>query len=62
MIRALPVIGADSPLRDALRQMQTTGAHLAQAWTAEDTLAGLVMLEDAVEELVGEITDATQRP
>ena len=62
VIRALPVIGADSPLRDALRQMQTTGAHLAQARGADDTLAGLVMLEDAVEELVGEVTDATQRP
>lgn len=62
VIRALPVVDADSPLRDALRQMQTTGAHLARARAADDTLAGLVMLEDAVEELVGEVTDATQRP
>ena len=62
LVRPLPRVAADSPLHEALHQMRTTGAHLAGVLAADGSLAGVVMLEDAVEELVGEVTDATQRP
>jgi CBS domain containing-hemolysin-like protein len=61
VVRALPEVGADTPLRLALRQMQTTGAHLTRVTDGSGRLIGVAMLEDALEELVGEITDATQR-
>ncbi|HEY6746877.1 MAG TPA: CNNM domain-containing protein [Mycobacteriales bacterium] len=61
VIRALPAVGADSSLRAALQQMQTTGAHLIRVVDAAGALLGVVMLEDALEELVGEITDANRR-
>jgi CBS domain containing-hemolysin-like protein len=61
LIRALPAVAAGSPLRAALRQMQTTGTHLAQVAGADGEPVGVVMLEDALEELVGEIADATRR-
>jgi CBS domain containing-hemolysin-like protein len=61
LIRSLPEVGAAAPLRAALRQMQTTGAHLARVVDDAGRLTGVVMLEDALEELVGEVTDGTQR-
>jgi CBS domain containing-hemolysin-like protein len=61
MVRALPQVGADTSLRTALRQMQTTGAHLTQVVDGTGRSTGVVMLEDALEELVGEVTDATRR-
>jgi magnesium and cobalt exporter, CNNM family len=61
VIRALPAVGADSSLRGALRQMQTTGAHLIRVVDGTGALTGVVMLEDALEELVGEVTDAGRR-
>jgi CBS domain containing-hemolysin-like protein len=61
VVRALPEVGADTPLRLALRQMQTTGAHLTRVVDGSGRLIGVAMLEDALEELVGEVTDATQR-
>jgi CBS domain containing-hemolysin-like protein len=61
LIRPLPTVEADQPLRIALRQMQTTGAHLAQVLHPDGRPTGVLMLEDTLEELVGEIRDATQR-
>jgi CBS domain containing-hemolysin-like protein len=61
LVRSLPEVSADSLLRVALRQMQTTGAHLTRVVDGSGRLTGVVMLEDALEELVGEVTDATQR-
>ena len=61
LIRVLPGVGAGSPLREALRQMQTSGAHLIRVDDDAGRVAGVVMLEDALEELVGEVTDATRR-
>jgi CBS domain containing-hemolysin-like protein len=40
--------------------MQARGAHLARVADAEGTVYGVVMLEDVLEELVGEIRDAGQ--
>jgi CBS domain containing-hemolysin-like protein len=61
LLRSLPAVGADSSLRAALRQMQTTGAHLIRVVDGAGALIGVVMLEDALEELVGEVTDASRR-
>lgn len=56
LIRPLPALGVDRPLREALRQMQTSGAHLVKAVDADGGLTGVVMLEDALEALVGDPT------
>ena len=56
-IRALPRIGADLPLREALTSMQDSGAHLGAATDANGAVIGIVTLEDMLEELVGQIRD-----
>ena len=44
-----------------LAAMQRSGSHLARVVDAE-TVVGVVFLEDILEELVGEVRDAMQRP
>ena len=56
-LRALPEIGADEPLRQALTTMQGTGAHLGAATDENGAVVGIVTLEDMLEELVGQIRD-----
>jgi len=56
-IRALPEIGADEPLRQALTSMQASGAHLGAATDENGVVVGIVTLEDMLEELVGQIRD-----
>lgn len=56
-LRALPLIGADQPLRHALTRMQDSGAHLGAATDADGRVIGIVTLEDMLEELVGQIRD-----
>ena len=41
--------------------MQLTGSHLARVIDDEGAVTGVVFLEDVLEELVGEVTDTTQR-
>ena len=41
--------------------MQLTGAHLARVIDGDAAVTGVVFLEDVLEELVGEVTDTTQR-
>ena len=54
LVRTLPSLAADRPLRDALRQMQTSGAHLVRVVDPGGGLTGVVMLEDALAALVGQ--------
>ena len=41
--------------------MQSTGSHLARVVNPEGETLAVVFLEDVLEELVGEVLDASQR-
>ncbi|SJN38268.1 Uncharacterized protein Rv1841c/MT1889 [Mycetocola reblochoni REB411] len=60
-IRQLVSILADADLEDALAVMRRSGSHLARVITPDGTTTGVLFLEDIIEELVGEVEDATQR-
>ena len=60
-VRALASVRPGDEVEDALRAMQRTGTHLARVEGADGVL-GVVFLEDILEELVGEVRDAMQRP
>ncbi|WP_432498800.1 hemolysin family protein [Kineococcus auxinigenes] len=60
-IRQLGTLGAGEEVEDALASMRRTGAHLARVVDAGGSVTGVVFLEDVIEELVGEVRDATQR-
>jgi CBS domain containing-hemolysin-like protein len=61
-IRPLATVRRGDRLHDALEVMQARGAHMARVADADGTVHGVVALEDVLEELVGEIRDATQSP
>jgi CBS domain containing-hemolysin-like protein len=48
-------------LEDALALMRRAGRHLAQVRDGEGRTIGVLFLEDVIEELVGEVQDATAR-
>jgi CBS domain containing-hemolysin-like protein len=56
-IRVLPKVAPDDRLRTVLATMQRSGAHLARVEDGAGEALGVVALEDALEELVGEIRD-----
>ncbi|MGQ0626108.1 MAG: hemolysin family protein [Sporichthyaceae bacterium] len=60
-IRPLATVPADAALSDALALMQARGTHVAATVTPTGRIAGVVMLEDVLEQLVGEIRDASRR-
>lgn len=60
-IRRLATVREADEVEDVLATMQLTGAHLAQVIDEQEVVTGVVFLEDVLEELVGEVTDATQR-
>ncbi|MBA8823856.1 CBS domain containing-hemolysin-like protein [Saccharopolyspora lacisalsi] len=60
-LRPLPTFSATTPLHQALSHMRQHSAHLAQVVAEEGTVLGVITLEDVLEELVGDIRDATQR-
>ena len=59
-VRTLAVVAPDDEVETALAAMQRSGSHLARVDDAGRT-AGVVFLEDILEELVGEVRDAMQR-
>ena len=58
-VRPLATVSLDSGLSAALRTMQARGSHMARVADATGVVAGVVMLEDVLEELVGEIRAAS---
>jgi CBS domain containing-hemolysin-like protein len=60
-VRPLPTVRLRDPLRSVLETMQASGAHLARVIGEERRTVGMVALEDVLEELIGEVRDATQR-
>jgi len=60
-IRQLITIFRDADLEDALAAMRRSGVHLARVVDREGVTRGVVFLEDIIEELVGEVQDATRR-
>jgi CBS domain containing-hemolysin-like protein len=60
-IRELPAVAPATDLRTALDRMRRIGAHLAQVVDPAGAVVGVVMLEDVIEALIGEVQDATRR-
>ncbi len=56
-VRPLVTVPVGAGLFDALRLMQARGSHMARVADLEGHVVGVVMLEDVLEELVGEIRD-----
>jgi len=57
-VRPLATVRMDAGLSAALRTMQARGSHMARVADSDGAVAGVVMLEDVLEELVGEIRAA----
>jgi len=60
-IRQLISIYRTVDLEDALASMQRTGVHVARVFDEEAATRGVLFFEDIIEELVGEVQDATRR-
>lgn len=60
-LRAMISIPETTELEDALAQMRKSGAHIARSFSSDGKIVGCLFLEDIIEELVGEIEDATRR-
>jgi CBS domain containing-hemolysin-like protein len=60
-IRPLPTVEGGALLRSVLETMQRSGAHLARVADPRGVTVGVVALEDVLEELIGEVRDATRR-
>ncbi|HEU4807076.1 MAG TPA: hemolysin family protein [Homoserinimonas sp.] len=60
-IRQLITIFRETDLEDALAAMRRSGVHLARVFDEDGATTGVLFLEDIIEELVGEVQDATRR-
>lgn len=60
-IRNLISLPATMELEDALASMKRVGAHMAKSFDRGGKVTGVLFLEDILEELVGEVQDATQK-
>lgn len=60
-IRTLISLPASMELEDALASMRRVHAHMAKAFDTNGKVRGVLFLEDILEELVGEVQDATRR-
>ena len=59
-VRPLATVNAGSGLYEALRTMQSRGSHMARVADETGTVLGVIMLEDVLEELVGEIRSSSK--
>ena len=60
-VRRLVSIYDGTDLEDALATMRRLGTHVARAFDENGATTGVIFLEDIIEELVGEVQDATRR-
>ena len=60
-LRPMISIAEAADLEDALAAMRQAGAHIARSENSQGEAVGCLFLEDIIEELVGEIEDATRR-
>ncbi|MWC00365.1 hemolysin family protein [Agromyces seonyuensis] len=60
-VRQLVSVWDGTELEDALATMRRLGTHVARAFDEQGATTGVVFLEDIIEELVGEVQDATRR-
>lgn len=60
-VREMVTMRVDAELEDVLARMQERGIHMARIVDHHGDEIGAVFLEDVIEELVGEIQDATRR-
>ncbi|NYI70784.1 CBS domain containing-hemolysin-like protein [Naumannella cuiyingiana] len=58
--RPMPIVRLDTPLRGAMQMMQARRAHMAAVLGEDDETLGVIALEDVLEELVGQVRDATR--
>jgi Mg2+/Co2+ transporter CorC len=61
-IRPLAEIRATATLQTALATLRSSGSHLARLIEDTGQTQAVIALEDILEELVGEVMDATRRP
>lgn len=59
--RRLISVFRDADVEDALATMRRSGVHLARVFDEHGATTGVIFLEDIIEELVGEVQDATRR-
>lgn len=59
-VRSMVNLQATEEIEDVLATMQRSGSHMARVIDANDQTMGVLFLEDVIEQLVGEIRDATQ--
>jgi CBS domain containing-hemolysin-like protein len=64
-VRSLVTVAPEAEIEEVLAALQRSGSHLARVVDPSDgsrpVTIGVVFLEDVLEELVGEVRDATQR-
>lgn len=60
-VRAMATVRRTDEVESVLRTMQESGSHLARVVADDGEVVGVVFLEDVIEELVGEVVDASQR-
>ena len=57
----MPALAESVELEDALAFLKTRNAHIARSVDRRGNTTGVLFLEDIIEELVGEVRDATRR-
>ena len=58
-VRAMATVRRTDEVESVLRTMQESGSHLARVVADDGEVVGVVFLEDVLEELVGEVSDAS---